>query len=451
MSTRLTVLNSGPASFEVTYDRVPPEGVVPFPFLASPEDQLQVTGAGGVRTFAYRQPVVDLMSMVGKRVRITYGQDLAASKDVLTDEGVLVRADMAVCTIELARGGLLSISPMRISTIVCDDATSVPGLLVTVTDLEKPLRVRGTDGQFSFSAHHALIVEPSTSARHGEAMARLTSFVSVHNNYTVDVPVDQLTLTEIELPQRQYEKTAAPRAAMMAAPADTVSDEGSKQVGSITLNRAVTLRRSQTTSIALGERVVPDASVYFLCTLDPVVGINADAPVDTIVRMKQPSDDFLFSGPMSVTVDMDPAPGEDHVAGPVVGSIFYDGLARKKSRLYHNLGDTNLVKLCVKRAYADDRHDETKNEHHTTARLQYSNRTPYPTLVKHYLKTSRDNLITHVVAKPSKSLTSVLDDGFIPEQDTDFIDKLARTLVVVVPAGAVEAELVLAIDYSRVL
>lgn len=452
MATRLTVLNSGPASFEVTYDRVPPEGVVPFPFLASPEDQLQVTGAGGVRTFSYRQPVVDLMSMVGKKVRIVFGQDLAASKMMITEEGVLLRADMAVCTVELARGGLLSISPMRINTIVCAEATSVPGLFVTVTDLEKPLRVRGTDGQFSFSAHHSLIVEPSTSARNGEAMARLTSFVSVHNNYAADIAVDQLTLTEVELPQRQYEKAAAgPQMMAMAAPPSVVSDEGSKQVGSITLNRAVTLRRSQTTSIALGERIVPDASVYFLCTLDPVVGTDANAVVDTIVRMKQPSDDFLFSGPMSVTVDMDPAPGEDHVAGPVVGSIFYDGLARQKSRLYHNLGDTNLVKLCVKRAYADDRHDEAKNEHHTKVRLQYSNRTPYPVLVKHYLKTARDNLITRVTVEPSKTLSSVLDDGFIPEQDTDFFDKLARTLVVVVPAGALETELVLAIDYSRVL
>ena len=451
MSTRLTVLNSGPASFEVTYDRVPPEGVVPFPFLASPEDQLQVTGAGGVRTFAYRQPVVDLTSMVGKTVRITYGQDLAASKDVIIEEGVLVRADMAVCTVELARGGLLSISPMRISTIVCTDATSVPGLLVTVTNLEKPLRVRGTDGQFSFSAHHALTVEPTASSVSGEALARLTSFVSVHNNYATDIAVDQLTLTELELPQRQYEKAAAaPR--MMAAEAPSVaSDEGSKQVGSITLKRPVTLRRSQTTSIALGERVVPDASIYFLCTLDPVAGIDADAPLDTIVRMKQPSADFLFSGPMSVTVDMDPAPGEDHVAGPVVGSIFYDGLARKKSRLYHNLGDTSLAKLCVKRVPADEHHDEVKNEHHAGARFQYSNRTPYPVLVKHYLKTSRNKLITRVEITSHGTLAAVLTDEFIPEQDTDPIDKLARTLGVLVPAGAAEEELVLAIDYSRVL
>lgn len=450
-TTHLNVLNSGSASFEINYPSVDLSGVVPFPFAAAPFDELTVTGGGGVKGFNLERSATDLGGLLGKHVRLTYSQDIAASKHVVSVEGTLLRTDMSAVTLQLDEGKIMAVSPVRIVSIICTEATTASALVVSVTDPTKGISVRGTDGQFGFSTHHALMVEPDPESTDGTVLARLTSFAYVYNNYPdTDIEVSKLTLTEMATAAVDYERKA-PRAALAVMSAPGAPQTASEQDGSMTLPGTVVLRRAQRTGLALGNRVLSDARLYQLATFNPLVEGQLTVPLDTILRMRSLADganNFLFSGPVTVSVDMDPAPGDDHVSGPVVASIFYDRWTRSQSRLYHHLGETNLLRLCARDFEPEKaQHDERKNEHLVRTELSYSNRTPYPMLVKQYLKASMEQLISAVRVGKSDLMVQRLDD-FVPEKEDDAVDKQVRTLTVVVPPHADELRVVLEIEYS---
>jgi len=482
-AVHLDVPNTGEASFVVSYARTGASGVLQFPFISSPLDKLRVTGSAHVKQFVYDDPFVGDSAaavtdrMTGKRVMLEYG---IGTKDtrLRAIRGVLKQVDANTLTITADDGSTVMVPTSRMATLSCEDFTNVPKLIVSVDDPGKPVQVRGEDLQFVYTVHHALLLEPHTGpasiANVGAVDAQMVSFASVRNGYTRDITVNQLTLTEIE--QRRprgamYKERAAPAmmtmaAAAAAAPPSSADAEApaaksigrSQQEGAQIVDGPVVLRARQPRAVGLGTRAFPGARMYLLASFDPIVeNTSADGTtisLDLVTRLRAQgttTDDskFLFSGPVSVTVDMDPTPGDDHVAGRVVASTYYDAWDQKRTRMYYNLGETQLVTLCAKQINTGDAHHDTiKNEHTIDVELKYANRTPYPMVVKQYLRAYSDEIVTGLRVM-SNTLAGHSVDGFVPEQEDDIVDKEARTLTVVVPASAKDAKLVMRVNYSR--
>jgi hypothetical protein len=476
----LIVSSEGAGTFEVMYNDMPPNGVstqrLAFPFGDVPVENLDIPGAAARH---YVETNAAAVFRVGMVATIEY----LVGKTARQLTGLVMSADDSAVTVKLDGGlGVQVLHTKHVVSVVYPSAGDLATLAIRTTVGVIPRvtqHVRGTDTKnFAFSARHVLQLEPNLpfdqenlSAYQGEMIATISSTAGLRNGYPHDIRIDSLSLVEIQRPMVQTRAAPAAyetRAAAVQLDAPSAQSGTSQQTGSVRVDTSrgnsssnaadtgILLRGGGTAAIPLMVYRISSARMYYLVRdFNPIVlaAEGTQLGVATVLRMGSLSDlPFMFSGPIEVRLDMDPLPGPDHVSDTTISSFQWNPWEPRKERFYHVLGDTSAITPSVRQVDETSAvHNTTTNTHEISVELCFQNNTPYPALVKHYLRAPYGQVLNSVTIKSGDTVAHTLLDRFVPEQDSDFVDREAKTLVVLVPAGngyAVRSCVVLRVAYS---
>ena len=476
----LNLSNTGGADFVVVYTSAGDK--LYFPFTSTPVQQLQFSGDADLLAANYDDPMMGGVSgttttrMIGKQVTISYVAATATDKDharVLSVTGTLIQMDDAVAVVTSGAGTLALRSP-NIVSVSSVEVRGEPTLSAQLGAPGQQLVVRGRDTQLRYSVQHNALLEPiAGESNAGSCKVRLTTHATINNGYRWPLEVRKLTLTEHEEIMREMQAEQSYSAAPMMMARQAASAESSPppsvggssgQSGSIdvrTTDKPVELGRSiAPTVVMVGETRLTKARWHLLGSVDPTeTGQESEnIALDFVVRMnRDPATGFMLSGAASVQLDMDPLPGDDHLAPTSLPRGFYHDAWDKKNsaRMYHQLGETMLVTLeaCVTDKMREaEKHDTRSNSHEVKRTLKFANKTPYDAQCKLYIRTlSYKKQMTSVDVVDSKNSSRVrLEKKFVVELPDESDQPGTHTLLVVVPPKTDEFEVNLrAVYYTR--
>lgn len=471
----LTLSNTGGADFTVVYNKSGDK--LYFPFTSTPIQRLRFSGAAGLRAATYDDPMMGGSSgtttarMIGKQVTVSYVASEGAEKSrILTLTGTLVQFDQSVAVVA-SNAGTVALKAAHIISVSGVDIGGDPILSAQLSDVGKQLVVRGTDTQLGYSVQHSVLVEPIKGVQDGSCNVRLMTHATVTNGYNWPLEVRKLTLVEHQMLEREV-RSLRSFATMAAAPPSGNDDGGgaapiqsgtSGQTGSIEVNAnglPITIGRALApTVVTVSDLRLSVANWHLLASIDPTdtAQDSVDVPLDFVVRLNRGLNaPFLPSGPASVHLDMDPLPGDDHMAPTSLPrGFYYDAWDKKNAnRMYYSLGETTMVTV---EAYvtgdmrADEKHDEQKNRHTVKRVLKFANKTPYDAQCKLYIRTaSYSKTMTSAVVTSSSDDSRVrMDKKFVAELGDEPDQPETQTLLVVVPPKTTSFLVILRAEYFK--
>lgn len=465
----LNVANTGGAQFAVVYNKADEQ--LYFPFTSTLVDKLAFSGAAGLRAANYDDPAfggssgTTIARMIGKKVTISY--NVNEQSEMMAVSGTLIQMDEEVAVVSVGTS-TVSVKVPSIVSVTAVDLSGKPTLKTQLDNPGKQLVVRGQDSQLSFKAHHTALLEPDKDSFRGNCTVRLATHATMLNGYAWPLEVDKLSLTEHEVVERapvikDYRMYATTRAApppnkQQAEEAPPQIDGTSGQSGSVEIesdNGPIVLSRSLAhTVVTVSEKMLTNARWHLLGEVDPTTTMELNrVQLDFVVRLSRSDDDgFLLSGPASVQLDMDPLPGDDHLAPVTLPFGFYHNAWDEKNakRMYHRMGKTSMVTVKKYQTNAmklREVHNKKENTHVVTQRLRYKNKTPYNAVCKMYLRTRSAYTQVASISVVESRKDRVKLGSFVPETDDDSKEPNTYTLTAVVPPNTGEFDVDLETRY----
>lgn len=472
----LNITNTGGGQFDVHYTNAGAKESFYFP--ATPIDQMTFSGAAGFEGAQLDDPFVGGATgttssrIIGHRVSVNYrpangGDDKKHHREVYM--GRVVQLDDQALVLDTGDRGVLTLRSEWVTSMNAVDLPGAPQLSLQLANEGGELNIQGRDPHFRFRAHHILLLKPSGKPD-GSAIAELTTQAIVTTGYQWSIPVNKLSLTEVQQPP-QYEarasyEDAAPTmkmyAASAAAPVVAKHSAGaSEQTGTVTLNHGVVLGSSTAgdTLLMVGARRFDQARWHLLAEIDPTVSGAEECLarvhpnfVFTLRRRTDtgPLDKFLLSGPGNVQVDGDPS-AEGTARVPLEDGFYYDAWDSENAQLYYRLAPTGLATLevCQDLATRDD-NDRQNNKYVIVRQLRVSNRTPYPAVFKVYVSTGGSNRVIksmEVMSRDKEAIREATVTPFVPERPSDVTRPAVRTLGLLVDANVTARTVTLRVEY----
>lgn len=433
------------AQFTVKYNTSP--GTVWFPFTSTDISDLVFSAEVLNVHYDNAQTGADWRSVIqkwaGQFVNVAY----IIQKDVQTISGILINSTDEIVVVNSQNGTVMLKAPF-VASITNPNASAYPSLVYNLVNIfsTNPVYVKGNDSQFSYTVRHAITLEPMVGdSDAGKCKTIINTQFSISNEYDWPVNANSLTLTEYK--PTVFEERNVSRAALSSATRETTSHELG-QHNSYTYDGSVLLQPKSTgpTIVVCPPIEIVKSKWHLIGSCDPTIlpPLEKQLPLNFAVRIHRNVDKFMFSGPATIGIDLDPVPGPDSQTVSMISrDVFYDAWDNKNSsRMYYNVGQTGLfaVTQIAERGASVDHVRLEDGSYSARAILEYENYTAYTAPIKLWLRGQGENVIKTVVTRPYSVVTDdekppvlVVEPRYVRELSDDQIEQETFTLMAHIP------------------